>query len=43
MVARHQIRNPQMRDLIISYVSRRAVDLDYPTVESLARLLAGLF
>jgi site-specific recombinase XerD len=43
MIGQHQVRDPDVRDLLAVYVGRRAVDLDYPTVEALARQLAGLF
>jgi site-specific recombinase XerD len=43
MVDRHRIRNSDVRDLLIDYVTRRSPELDYPTIENLARELAGLF
>jgi site-specific recombinase XerD len=43
MVDRHPIANRAMRDLLIDYLERRTGDLDYGTLEKLARLLAGTF
>lgn len=43
MVNRHRISNQDVRDLLIDYVTRRSPELDYPSIENLARELAGLF
>ncbi len=42
MIDGHQVRDPQVRDLLTGYVARRSADLDYPSAEALAyRLGAG--
>ena len=43
LVTRYGIRNDQVRHLLIDYLTRRAVDLDYSSLASLARILAGVF
>jgi hypothetical protein len=43
MVDRYRISNQAVRDLLIDYVTRRSAELDYPSIENLARELAGLF
>src|SRR6266704_533096 len=43
MIDGHQVRDPQVRDLLTGYVARRSADLDYPSAEALAYRLAGLF
>lgn len=43
MVDRHGIGNQDIRDLLIDYVTRRSAELDYPSIENLARDLGGLF
>jgi hypothetical protein len=43
LVDRHQLRNRQVRDLLIDYIRRRSVDVDYSTMENLVRSLAQHF
>ncbi|MCP2365806.1 site-specific recombinase XerD [Nonomuraea thailandensis] len=43
LVDRHQLRNTEIRDLIVDYVRRRSVEVDYSTMENLVRSLAQLF
>ena len=43
MVGRYQISSTDVRDLLVDYITRRAVDIDYTTTEALAQGLAGLF
>src|SRR5262249_11493694 len=43
MVDRHRIRNLAVRDLLIDYITRRSPELDYASIEGLARDLAGYF
>jgi site-specific recombinase XerC len=43
LVNRCGIRNRQVAALLIDYITRRAVDLDYSSLVSLARVLAGNF
>ena len=43
MVDRYHVSNTDVRDLLIDYITRRAVDIDYTTTEALAQALAGLF
>ncbi|TMR90890.1 hypothetical protein [Nonomuraea basaltis] len=41
MVDRHQLRNIEIRDLLVDYIIRRGTELDYASVKNLARKLAG--
>lgn len=43
MIDRFPIRNREIRDLLIDYVARRALDLDYTSADRLAHNLARLF
>jgi alkanesulfonate monooxygenase SsuD/methylene tetrahydromethanopterin reductase-like flavin-dependent oxidoreductase (luciferase family) len=43
LVDRHSIRNREIRDLLVDYITRRAVELDYSTLPQLVRSLVGLF
>lgn len=43
LVDRHQLRNREVRDLIVDYIRRRSVDVDYSTMENLVRNLVQLF
>lgn len=43
LVDRHNLRNEPVRDLLVDYVTRRSVGLDYSSTAALARTLAGLF
>ena len=43
MIDRNNISNTAIRGLMIEYVTRRSVDIDYPTTDALAQALAGLF
>lgn len=43
MVDRYGIRNTDVRDLLVGYITRRSTELDYATTDSLAWALAGLF
>ncbi len=43
MVDRHQISSTGVRDLLVDYITRRSVDIDYTTTDALAQGLAGLF
>jgi hypothetical protein len=42
LVDRYDIRNREIRDLLVDYITRRAVELDYSTLQ-LVRSLVGLF
>jgi integrase len=43
LVGRYPIVNESVRQLLVDYLSRRAVELDYSTVVSLVRHVAGYF
>ncbi|WP_280393621.1 tyrosine-type recombinase/integrase [Nocardia brasiliensis] len=43
LVDRYGIRNEDMRQLLIAYLTRRQADANYSTVSNLARFLAGFF
>lgn len=43
MVGRYHVSSTDVRDLLVDYITRRAVDIDYTTTEALAQALAGLF
>jgi hypothetical protein len=43
LVDRHRLRNHEVRDLLVDYIGRRSAEVDYATLENLARNLAGLF
>ncbi|WP_202426341.1 hypothetical protein [Streptomyces sp. HUCO-GS316] len=43
LVDRHGITCTAIRDLLVDYLTERAVDVDYTTLEDMARTLAGLF
>jgi hypothetical protein len=43
MIDRWRISNQDVRALLIDYVTRRSPELDYASIENLARDLAGLF
>lgn len=43
LVDRHGIACTAIRDLLVDYLTERAVDIDYTTLEDMARALAGLF
>ncbi|WP_433700799.1 hypothetical protein [Nocardiopsis sp. CA-288880] len=43
MVDFYQVSHPGVRDLLITYLTRRKADTDYNTREGLARVLAGSF
>ncbi|MFF6980208.1 hypothetical protein ACFZAV_21300 [Streptomyces sp. NPDC008343] len=43
LVDRHGITCTPIRDLLVDYLTERAVDVDYTTLEDMARSLAGLF
>jgi probable HAF family extracellular repeat protein len=43
MVDRYQVSNTEVRDLLIDYITRHAVGIDYTTTEALAQGLADLF
>lgn len=43
LVARHQLRNHGVRDLLIDYLRRRSVEVDYSTLDNLVRNLVHYF
>jgi len=43
MVGFHGVRSPEIRQLLVDYLVRRAGDTDYVTREGLARVLAADF
>jgi integrase len=43
LVDRHQIENPDIRDLFVDYLTRRSHDIDYVTLRDLASDLCGKF
>jgi integrase len=43
LVDRFQLKNVAVRDLLVDYITRRSVELDYSTVFQLSKLLAGTF
>ncbi|MBS1694746.1 MAG: site-specific integrase [Actinobacteria bacterium] len=43
LVDRFELRNTAVRDLLVDYLNRRSVDLDYSTLDNLVRNLVGLF
>jgi site-specific recombinase XerD len=43
LVDRHQLRNRQIRDLLVDYIRRRSAEVDYATMENLVRSLAEYF
>jgi len=43
LVDRHRLRNREVRNLLVDYISRRSAELDYSTLDNLARNLVGLF
>jgi integrase len=43
LVDRYPIRNRQVRDLLVDYLGRREHDVDYNTLDNLARELVSLF
>jgi integrase len=43
LVDRHSIACTPVRDLLVDYLTERAVEVDYTTLEDMARALAGLF
>jgi hypothetical protein len=43
LVDRYPIRNQQVRDLLVDYLHRREHDVDYNTLDNLARELVSLF
>jgi len=43
LVDRHQLRNLKVRNLLIDYLHRRSVEVDYSTLDNLVRNLVGYF
>ncbi|WP_309484560.1 tyrosine-type recombinase/integrase [Streptomyces himalayensis] len=43
LVDRHQVRNREIRDLLVDYIRRRAVEVDYGTLDNLVRNLVRYF
>ena len=43
LVDRYDLRSQEVRQLIVDYLARRRPDMDYTSIESLARILAGNF
>jgi hypothetical protein len=43
LVGRHQLRNTEVRELLIDYLQRRAVEIDYSTLDNLVRNLIEYF
>ncbi|WP_218018206.1 tyrosine-type recombinase/integrase [Nocardia shimofusensis] len=43
LVGRHQLRNTEVRDLLIDYIRRRSVEIDYSTLDNLVRKLTQYF
>lgn len=43
LIDRYQLRNKAVRDLLVDYIRRRSIDLDYSTLGGLCRLLAKNF
>jgi site-specific recombinase XerD len=43
LVDRHRLRNTDVRDLLVDYITRRATELDYAATEHLARYLTLTF
>jgi hypothetical protein len=43
LVDRHQLRNREVRDLLVDYIRRRAVEVDYGTLDNLVRNLVRYF
>jgi hypothetical protein len=43
LVDRFELRNTDVRDLLVDYLNRRSVDLDYSTLDNLVRNLVGHF
>lgn len=43
LVDRHNLRNVEIRDLLVDYITRRAAELDYSAIVQLARRLALTF
>ncbi|MEU9547205.1 tyrosine-type recombinase/integrase [Streptomyces mirabilis] len=42
-VDRHNVRNREVRDLLVEYIRRRSAGLDYSTLRQLTNLLVGVF
>jgi integrase len=43
LVDRHQLRNREIRDLMVEYLRRRSAEVDYATTENLVRCLVEYF
>jgi hypothetical protein len=43
LVDRHQLRNREVRDLMVEYLRRRSAEVDYATTENLVRCLVEYF
>ena len=43
LVDRHRLRNHEVRDLLVDYIRRRSVEVDYGTMENLVRSLVQYF
>ncbi len=43
LVDRHQLRNREIRDLLVDYIRRRSAEVDYSTMENLVRSLVENF
>ena len=43
LVDRQQLRNTNVRNLLVDYLRRRAADLDHSSLRQLARVLPGTF
>lgn len=43
LVDRHQLRNTEVRDLLVDYIRRRSVEIDYATLDNLVRSLVLRF
>jgi site-specific recombinase XerD len=43
LVDRHQLRNREIRDLLVDYIRRRSAEVDYGTMENLVRSLVEYF
>ncbi|MEU6192778.1 site-specific integrase [Streptomyces sp. NPDC047061] len=43
LVDRHPVRNREIRDLLVDYIRRRAVEVDYGTLDNLVRNLVRYF
>ncbi len=43
LVDRHQLRNGEIRDLLVDYIRRRSLEVDYSTLDNLVRSLIQYF